>query len=52
MQLGMPYSTAFNHLPATVDLKILGMKKECTGFIKQEMAQINLQHLGPNYTST
>jgi len=52
MQLGMPYSTAFNHLTATVDLKILGMKKECNGFIKQEMAQINLQHLGPNYTST
>jgi hypothetical protein len=37
MQLGMPYSTAFNHLPPTVDRAILSLKKECPGFIKQEM---------------
>jgi hypothetical protein len=41
MQLGMPYSTAFNHLPPTVDRNILGMKKECANFIKQELAQVN-----------
>lgn len=50
MQLGMPYSTAFNHLPPTVDRNILGLKKECSGYIKQELAHVNSAHLG-NYTS-
>lgn len=30
MQLGMPYSTAFNALPSTVDNAVLSMKKEFT----------------------
>jgi hypothetical protein len=42
----------FNHLPTTVDLNNLGMKKEFTDYIKQEMAQINPQHLSPIQSST
>jgi hypothetical protein len=52
MQLGMPYSTAFNHLPPTVDRAILSMKKECPAFLKQEISS-HLNNFNPiqNYYS-
>jgi hypothetical protein len=33
----MPYSTAFNHIPPTVDRTILGIKKESQSYIKTEL---------------